>query len=99
MSLSNLSKILKTKKKKLKPQKTIHPHLLSTLSSITSIMIRNSLKVTKRQSLKVKLNQILRVRQKVKVIVNLEVMPKKRLQRLKNLLKILQKLRKELMLK
>jgi len=55
--------------------------------------------VTKRQSLKVKLNKILRVRQKVKVIVNLEVMPKKKHQRLKNLLKILQKLRKELMLK
>lgn len=55
--------------------------------------------MTKRHSLKVKLNQILRVRQKVKVIVNLEVMPKKRHQRLKSLLKILQKLRKELMLK
>jgi len=55
--------------------------------------------VTKRHSLKVKLNQILRVRQKVKVIVNLEVMPKKRHQRLRKLLKILQKLRKELMLK
>lgn len=55
--------------------------------------------MTKRHSLKVKLNQTLRVRQKVKVIVNLEVMPKKRHQRLKSLLKILQKLRKELMLK
>jgi hypothetical protein len=55
--------------------------------------------VTKRHSLKVKLNQILRVRQEVKVIVNLEVMPKKRHQRLKKLLTILQKLRKELMLK
>lgn len=55
--------------------------------------------MTKRHSLKVKLNQILRVRQKVKVIVNLEVMPKKRHQRLRKLLKILQKLRKELMLK
>jgi hypothetical protein len=55
--------------------------------------------VTKRHSLKVKLNQILRVRQEVKVIVNLEVMPKKRHQRLKKLRKILQKLRKELMLK
>lgn len=43
MSLSNLSKIPKTKKKKLKPRKTIHHHLLSTLSNITSIMIRNSL--------------------------------------------------------
>jgi hypothetical protein len=55
--------------------------------------------VPKRHSLKVKLNQILRVRQEVKVIVNLEVMPKKRHQRLKKLLTILQKLRKELMLK
>lgn len=55
--------------------------------------------MTKRNSLKVKLNQILRVRQEVKVIVNLEVMPKKRHQRLKKLLTILQKLRKELMLK
>lgn len=53
----------------------------------------------KRNSLRVKLNQILRVRQEVKVIVNLEVMPKKRHQRLKKLLTILQKLRKELMLK
>ena len=55
--------------------------------------------MTKRHSLKVKPNQIPRVRQKVKVIVNLEVMPKKRHQRLRKLLKILQKLRKELMLK
>ena len=55
--------------------------------------------MTKRHSLRVKLNQILRVRQEVKVIVNLQVMPKKRHQRLKKLLTILQKLRKELMLK